>query len=415
MSRNAEVGDRSWDGRYHCSVAWTGSAFVDDVAVSAAGGIISSVEHGVAPDDGMTRLEGVVFPGFVNDHSHVFHRLLRGRDSVRRGDFWSWREAMYEVAGQLDPDSYRRVAVAAFREMVASGFTSVTEFHYLHHRPDGRPYDDPNVMADALADAAREAGIRLTLLDTCYLSGGFGLPPEGPQRRFSDGTAQAWAERVSAWKPPPGVELGAGIHSVRAVSPRQMGTVAEWAGDRPIHVHLSEQPDENSDCLNHYGRTPAQVLGDAGILGPNVTAVHATHATHEDVSLLAESGAGVCVCPTTERWLGDGIGPTTEFAAAGIPLTIGSDCQAVIDPWEEMRLLELHQRLATGKIGGHPPADLLAAGTAGGGIRVGAPADMVAISPESPRTAGVAPEGLVFAATGADVWGVRTAGRAGGS
>jgi formiminoglutamate deiminase len=289
----------------------------------------------------------VVFPGFVNAHSHVFHRLLRGWVPKRKGDFWSWREAMYEVAAGLDPDSYRKVAVAVYREMLAAGYTTVFEFHYLHHQPDGTPYEEPNVMAAALADAAVETGIRLTILDTCYLSAGFGLPPEGVQRRFSDGSAQAWLERVESWRPPTGVGWGAAIHSVRAVNPRQMESVLDWAGDRPVHIHVSEQPVENRDCLNHYGRTPTRVLADVGALGPNTTAIHATHLGGGDVHLLASSGTTVAVCPTTERWLADGIGPTGELAAAGVPLAIGSDSQAVIDPFEEMRLLELHQRLAS--------------------------------------------------------------------
>lgn len=408
MSRRSEVGGKS-PSRYHCSVAWTGRAFENDIVVEVEGDTIGGVEAGVPFEEGMERLGGVVFPGFANTHSHVFHRLLRGH--VADGDFWSWREAMYRVAGSLDPDSYRQVAAATFREMVAAGYTSVTEFHYLHHQPDGRPYDDPNVMADSLAEAAAEAGIRLRLLDTCYLSAGFGLPPEGVQRRFSDGTAEAWAERVSRWRPPPHVEIGAAIHSVRAVSPRQMGVVAEWAHDRAVHVHVSEQQAENSDCLNHYGRTPIQVLADAGVLAPNLTVVHATHVTEGDIALISHSGAAVAVCPSTERWLGDGIGPTAALATVGAALTIGSDSQAVIDPWEEMRLLELHQRLQTGRSGTHPVADLLRAGSGGGRLTAGAPADLVSVAVDSPRTAGVDRTGLVFAATSADVTGVVVGGK----
>lgn len=383
------------------------------MVVDVEGDTIAHVSTDVTADEDMTALAGVVFPGMANTHSHVFHRLLRGH--VTTGDFWSWRNAMYGLAEGLDPDSYRRVAAATYREMVAAGYTSVTEFHYLHHRPDGRSYDDPNVMADALADAAREAGIRLTLLDTCYLSAGFGLPLEGVQRRFSDGSAEAWAERVTNWNPPPGVEVGAAIHSVRAVNPRQMAVVEEWAGSRPLHVHVSEQPAENKECLNHYGRTPTQVLADAGVLRPHVTVVHATHVSTADIDLIAESGATVAICPTTERWLADGIGPTGGLAAAGIRLTIGSDSQAVVDPWEEMRLLELHQRLATGRSGTHPPAALLQAGTAGKGLTEGAPADLVRVAHDTPRTAGVDPDGLVFAATNADVAAVIVSGAAAGS
>src|SRR5690606_27723356 len=177
-----------------------------------------------------------------------------------------------------------------------------------------------------------------------------------------------------------------------------METVLEWVGDRPLHVHASEQPAENRDCLNHYGHTPIRVLAGAGVLGRNTTVVHATHLGTGDVDLLASSGTEVAICPTTERWLADGIGPTDELAAAGIPLPIGSDSHAVVAPFEEMRLLELHQRLATGRTGTHAPAALIAAGTGGTSIRPGDPADLVAVDPSSPRTAGVAPPGLVFAA-----------------
>lgn len=393
---------------FYCPVAWTGAVFEQDVVVGTEGQAIESVTAGQPPGDA-TRLEGVVFPGFANTHSHVFHRLLRGVSG--RGDFWSWREAMYEVAAGLDPDSYRRVAVATFREMLTAGYTSVDEFHYLHHQPDGTPYRDPNVMADALADAAAETGIRLAVLDTCYLSSGFGAAPEGVQRRFSDGTAQAWAERVSGWSPPPEVEVGASIHSVRAVAPDQIAVVAEWGADRPLHVHLSEQEAENRDCLDHYGRSPTQVLADAGALGPNVTVVHATHVGPSDIGVLAAAGVTASICPSTERWLGDGIGPTAALARAGVRLTIGSDSQAVIDPLEEGRLLELHQRLESGRMGSHDNPSLITAVTAGQRLEPGQPADLVSVSRLTPRTAGVEAGDLVFAATASDVAAVVVGGR----
>lgn len=318
---------------------------------------------------------------------------------------------MYETAAALDPDSYRAVAAATFREMLAAGYTSVTEFHYLHHQPDGTPYDEPNVMAEAVCEAATETGIRLTLLDTCYLSGGFGRSPEGTQLRFSDGTAEAWRERVSSWTPPSGTEVGAAIHSVRAVDPRQMAVVAAWAGERPLHVHVSEQPDENRLCLEHYERSPSGVLEDSGVLGPNVTVVHGTHATPDDIRILSDAGVSASICPTTERWLADGIGPTSAMAEAGIELTIGSDSQAVIDPFEEMRLLELHQRLITGTMGSHDVSALVRAGTAGRTLEVGERLDLTVVDPESPRTAGVPTRGLPFAASSADVTTVLVDGR----
>ncbi|MGA7272447.1 MAG: amidohydrolase family protein, partial [Acidimicrobiia bacterium] len=213
--------------RWHCQWARTPTGWEQDVVVETRGDRIVSVSTNGSTQTGAETLEGAVFPAFANTHSHAFHRLLRG--ITGRGDFWSWRDVMYEVAAQLDPDSYRRVAVAAFREMVAAGYGTVVEFHYLHHQPDGTPYDDPNVMADALADAAVEAGIGLTLLNTCYLSGGFGRPPEGVQRRFADPDAHAWVERASRWRPPQGVVAGAAIHSIRAVDPASASVVAAWS------------------------------------------------------------------------------------------------------------------------------------------------------------------------------------------
>jgi formiminoglutamate deiminase len=388
------------------------------VLIETAGDRIVSVSANTDAPDGSEMLEGAGFAGFANTHSHAFHRLLRGIRN--RGDFWSWRDAMYEVAAGLDPDSYRRIAVAAFREMVAAGYTTVVEFHYLHHQPDGTPYDDPNVMADALCDAAVEAGIRLTLLDTCYLSAGFGEPPIGVQRRFADRDAHAWVDRVSQWRAPQGVVAGAAVHSIRAVDPESASVVAEWARGRPLHVHLSEQPAENDACRHTYGASPTRVLAGAGILGPDTTVVHATHIDQDDTALLAETGVTAAICPTTERWLADGIGPTGALAAAGVPLTVGSDSQAVIDPFTEMASLEWHQRLATKTTGTHHEPDLIAAGLGNTraigrpepiGLVTGARADLIAVRMDSSRTAGVEPPGLVFAATAADISTVVVGGR----
>ncbi len=232
------------------------------------------------PPGDAERLAGLTVPGLANCHSHAFHRALRGRTQRERGTFWTWREQMYAVAATLTPDSYFELARATYREMAAVGITSVGEFHYLHHGPGGTPYDDPNAMSDALVEAAREAGIRIALLDTCYLTAGIGRPPEGVQQRFSDGDADAWAARLSrravtaattrrengrAASDGSAVRWGAAIHSVRAVPRDQMPTVAAWAEEHqaPLHVHLSEQVAENDACRAAYGATPTEVL-DAG-------------------------------------------------------------------------------------------------------------------------------------------------------
>ena len=264
---------------------------------------------------------------------------------------------MYAVAERLDPDSYLALARATYREMVASGITSVGEFHYLHHQPDGTPYDDPNAMGHALIQAAQDAGLRIRLLDTAYLSSGFGEPPEGVQRRFSDGTADAWAERVKELD-----DAGAAIHSVRAVPDDQLRTIVEASQGRPLHVHLSEQTAENDACVAAYGATPTQLLADHGVLGPLTSAVHATHLTDDDVAHLGGSRTYACFCPTTERDLGDGIGPSRALHDAGSPLTLGSDSHAVIDLFEEMRAVELDERLATRRRGHWTSAELLDAG-----------------------------------------------------
>jgi len=363
-----------------------------------------------------TRLPGLTIPGLANAHSHAFHRGLRGRTQTGRGSFWTWRDQMYAAAERLDPDSYLALATAVYREMAAAGMTTVGEFHYLHHGPDGRPYADPNAMGEALIEAATAAGIRIALLDACYLAAGFGRPPEGTQVRFSDGDADRWAERVARLAPRDHAVIGAAVHSVRAVPAEQIATVAAAAAGRPLHVHLSEQRAENEACLAAHGVTPTRLLAERGALGPDTTAVHATHLTDGDVAALGSTGTHVCFCPTTERDLGDGTGPSRALHAAGARLTLGSDSQAVVDPFEEMRAVELDERLA-GETRGHWSAgELIAAATRHGSlgfpdagrIEAGARADLVTLDTGTPRTAGTGRDEhtVVFAATAADV--VRT-------
>ena len=303
-----------------------------DVTFTVDGGRFAAVTPGTAPGDAR-RLPGVVLPGFADAHSHAFHRALRGRTHDAGGTFWTWRRSMYAVAARLDPDSYLALARAAFAERALAGITAVGEFHYLHHGPDGRPYADRNAMGHALAQAAADAGIRLTLLDTCYLTADVdGRPVEGVQRRFSDGTADAWAERVAALRDGPGLRIGVAAHSVRAVPRPALGVVAEAAGGRPLHVHLSEQPAENAACLAAHGLTPTGLLAAEGLLGPATTAVHATHLTEADIALLGGSRTTACLCPTTERDLADGIGPARALRDAGCPLALGGDQHAVDRP-----------------------------------------------------------------------------------
>ncbi|GAB3458821.1 formimidoylglutamate deiminase [Actinophytocola sediminis] len=402
--------------------AWVGAGVRAGVVVDCDdGGLISAVSTSDSPPVGARVLAGLVFPGFANVHSHVFHRALRGRTHAGGGTFWTWREAMYALAGRLDPDSYLRLATAGYAEMAVAGVSVVGEFHYLHHPPGGGRYADPNAMGEALREAAFAAGIRLTLLDTCYLAGGIDTPLAPEQERFSDGDVQAWAERARPGEDRAGARVGAAIHSVRAVPRAALATVAEAAAGRPLHVHVSEQPAENAACLAAYGATPVELLAEAGALGQHTTAVHATHLSTQDIALLGGSRTGVCLCPTTEADLADGLGPAGDLRAAGSPLSLGSDQHAVVDPLAEARAMEYGERLRTGRRGHFAPADLVDALTSTGNaalgwpgagrIEPGAVADLVAVRTDSVRTAGCRLDQLVLAATAADVHTVVTGGR----
>ncbi|HZI98745.1 MAG TPA: formimidoylglutamate deiminase [Actinomycetales bacterium] len=405
------------------ALAWLDDGPVASVRLTERDGVLTGVDVGVLPGPDDVRLAGLVLPGFANAHSHAFHRALRGRTHADGGTFWTWREAMYSVARRLDPDSYLALARAVYAEMALAGVTAVGEFHYLHHGDDGRPYAEPNAMAEALRQAATEAGVRLTLLDTCYLAGGLdagGYRPLDPvQRRFADADVGSWAERVAGIRPDANTRVGAAIHSVRAVEPRDLPAVADVAG--PLHVHLSEQPAENEACLAVHGVTPTRLLADAGVLGPRTTAVHATHLTDDDVDLLGAGRTSICLCPTTERDLADGVGPARALADAGSPLCVGSDQHAVVDLLAEVRGVEMHERLTSGRRGRIAPAALVGALTRDGHaaigwpecgrLVVGAPADLVAVRLDTVRTAGIDPAQIVLAATAADVDTVVVGGR----
>jgi formiminoglutamate deiminase len=411
---------------YWCERAWLGPAQVETgVAVAVEGTHIASVVVDAEPAAGDVRLAGLTVPGFANCHSHAFHRALRGHTQRDRGTFWTWRDAMYRVASALDPDTYYALALATYREMAAAGVAAVGEFHYLHHGENGRPYADANAMGAAVIAAAREAGLRITLLDACYLSSGFGAMPEGVQLRFADGSAEQWGARVSALSDAvhdPHVVVGAAIHSVRAVPAADLEAVASAFPDRPLHTHLSEQHAENDACLAAYGLTPTGLLADHGVLDERVSAVHATHLTAADIALLGGAGAAVCFCPTTERDLADGVGPAGELASAGARLTLGTDSHAVIDLSEEMRAVELDARLVSGRRGHWRAGQLLDAATAvghasigiaAGRIEPGSWADLVTFDTESVRTAGAGAgeEAVVFAANAADITHVVASGR----
>ena len=412
---------------FHAQWAWRGGEeAVANVRITVSNGVIASVEDGVGAQASDVRISGVVMPGFVNAHSHAFHRALRGRTHGGAGDFWSWRTPMYEIANRLTPETYGELAAMTFAEMALSGITGVGEFHYIHHQQDGTRYANPNEMGLAMVAASQRAGIRMALLDVAYLHAALDKPePLAEQKRFSDGTIDNWLDRVDAlgeggenWT------VGMAPHSVRAVHPNELEEVVANRHGKVVHVHVSEQPAENAACIAATGKTPTQVLADAGLLGRHFSAVHATHLTATDISLLGSSHSGVCMCPTTERDLADGVGPASSLCAGGAVLSIGTDSNAFIDMFEEARAVETDERLVTGKRGVHSPASLLIAATSGGatalgwgqyGIQVGAPADFIALSLDSVRLASFdaanAAAHIVHAASPADVRDVWVGGR----
>jgi len=410
--------------RIWCEQALVVGEFVAGVLIEVdAAGRVTHTATGIEAAGADLEL-GLVVPGFANAHSHLFHRALRGRTHDDGGDFWRWREEMYVVAGRLDPERYRQLALAVFSEMLSCGYTAVGEFHYVHHRPDGSRYPD-HAMEVALADAAEESGIRLTLLDTCYLTGGIGQPLSPEQLRFGDGTADGWLERWydlrEALAGRTLTTLGAAIHSVRAVPEEAIATIVSGLPiETPLHVHLSEQPLENEDSMRAYGVTPTVLLSRLGALTERLTAVHATHLDDDDVRLLGDARVSIALCPTTEADLGDGIGPGRTLADAGARLCIGSDQNAVIDPLLELRGIEAGERLASGRRGVFTPTELWSAGSdngyrslgsGGAGFAVGDWADYVELDTASVRTVGSRDSQLVLTATAADVLTTVVGGR----
>ncbi|MDX2378626.1 MAG: formimidoylglutamate deiminase [Acidimicrobiia bacterium] len=414
---------------YYADLALIAGVVRERVSIDVDQGRFASIVHDSDRSPGSMHLRGLTLPAMANAHGHAFHRALRGRVQTGSGSFWTWRELMYSAVERLDPDNYFRLARATFAEMVLAGYGVVGEFHYVHHRPDGGRYDDPNAMGEALLAAAAEAGIRITLLDALYLHGGIGTdgsyrPPEGVQVRFTDGSVEAWAERVEALRSidllgPQHGRFGAAVHSVRAVDLPAIGALASQAidWDAPLHAHVSEQRAENEACIAAHGTTPTGALRAAGALGSRFTAIHATHLADDDIAALGSARATVCFCPTTERDLGDGIGPSRALVDAGVRLSVGSDSHAVIDPFEEARAIELDERLASGERGVHSTASLLEMASANGHrslgwddagmIAIGSRADLVTVSLDSVRTAGSgsgsALESALFSATAADV------------
>lgn len=293
-------------------------------------------------------------PGLPNLHSHAFQRAMAGlaeRQSKPEDSFWTWRELMYHFAGRLDPDSQYAVACQLYAEMLESGFTTVCEFHYLHHQPGGRPYDDPAAMSKSLLAAARDTGIRLTLLPVLYMSGGFDGRALGErQRRFGHALDEylSLLQSLRALRGPT-VEVGVALHSLRAVPVEAMTSLLATLDGQslPLHIHIAEQIGEVQECESLRGARPVQWLLDNAPVGPDWTLVHATHLVPAEVQGIVASGATVAICPTTEANLGDGLFPLRDFLSAGGHWGVGSDSHVSVSPVEELRWLEYGQRLST--------------------------------------------------------------------
>lgn len=403
-----------------------------------AAGHFERIDRGVPPPtDGTPQLPGPVLPSLVDAHSHAFQRAFAGLAERREGaadDFWSWRDRMYGVALRITPLQLQAVAAQLYAELLRGGYTQVCEFHYLQHAPDGAPYPDPLAMGWALADAAQQAGIGLTVLPALYERAGFAQPAlRQDQRRFR--TDAEWVAGASAAVNAarrPLVNAGVALHSLRAAAPASLHALVRRLGDAdlPIHIHVAEQQQEVDDCLAHTGRRPVEWLAAQGLLDRRWQLVHATHTVPAELESVARCGAGMVVCPGTEANLGDGFADLPGWLAAGLPMALGSDSQ-VTRAWpEELRWLEGGQRLrlqrrnvAADPAGGQPAsaarlfdaactAGAAAAGLPAWGLRAGARADWLVLDPADDALLGLPPshwlDGLVFSAPAAgalrEVW-----------
>lgn len=344
---------------YLPDLIYTGGRFESGVALvcDAQGRIVNLTRETEGAGKVIRLKDRAMLPGLVNAHSHAFQRAIRGRTERRTSahdSFWTWREMMYSAATRLTPEDIRDASRMAFLEMALGGITAVGEFHYLHHAPDGLPYDDPNLTAKAVIEAAREVGLRIALLRVAYARSGYRVEPNARQNRFIEAEPQVYLRHTESLKS----ELdrhdsrmawvGVAPHSVRAVQLDYLREVAAYAAiheEMPFHMHVAEQPAEVRACLEETGRTPVEFLYSEGLLTQNFTGVHGVHITPEEAHLLAHARATICACPTTERNLGDGIVPAEMLFAEGVPVALGTDSHTQIDLLEDARELEYHLRL----------------------------------------------------------------------
>jgi formimidoylglutamate deiminase len=407
----------------HCTSALLPTGWSDDVRVEIGGGLITRVDVGMQAQANDER-HAIAVPGIASLHSHAFQRGMAGLAETRGGmadTFWTWRDAMYRFALALSPDDMQAVATQLYVEMLERGFTRVGEFHYLHHTPDGAPYDNPAEMVDRIAQAAHATGIGLTLLPSFYAYNGFGgVAPHAGQRRFICNIDQ-FGRLVSAVRATlrdlPGANLGIAPHSLRAVTPEQLTALASLIDDGPLHIHVAEQMKEVDDCLAWSGQRPVQWLLEHANVDARWCLIHATHMTSSEITALAASGAVAGLCPITEASLGDGIFSAREFLAANGRFGIGTDSNVLVGLTDELRQLEYSQRLkhqernvlardlerSTGRalFDGALHGGSQALGQPVAGLTVGASADIVTLDPTHPSLAGrngdVLLDGWIFA------------------
>src|SRR5579863_3490393 len=389
--------------------------------VGEDGKILKAADRPDTPDCKVFHLPGkALLPAFVNTHSHSFQRLIRGKAQSRAAagkNFWSWRETMYHAAARLNPEELFDVARMAFLEMALAGTATVGEFHYLHTAPDGRAYDDPNILAKIVIEAARSVGLRIVLLRTAYQRSGYEVAANPGQTRFFETTREFLANMASLLQEFPScsdqIRFGVAPHSIRAVPLDELCDIAEWSRNRklPVHMHVAEQRGEVTACQREYGLTPVALFEREKLLGPDFTAVHAIHISMQEMDQFAASGGTVCSCPTTERNLGDGVLAADELALRGIRIALGSDSQAQIDPLEDARELDYHLRLAReqrailDQIGNQELATrLFECATVngarslmipGGDLEAGSPADFFTVQLSDPCVAGNSPNDLL--------------------
>jgi formimidoylglutamate deiminase len=423
---------------------WLSPGYVE---VDAAGRfeIVSGAKPAEWSESGFAELNGYVVPGMPNLHSHAHQRGLAGRaegiTDATHSDFWSWRDQMYAFLNRLSPDDLEAIAVQAYVEMLKAGFTSVGEFHYLHHDPSGQPYANPAELSERIVAAAERAGIALTLLPVFYAHGGIGQPPDEGQRRFIHhdvGQFLALVERLKdLTDDQPLVQIGIAPHSVRAVAGDELTALIAGADEidpaMPIHIHVAEQLKEVEECLARLGARPVAWLLDHAAVDARWTLIHATHITPDERRAIVASGAMVGLCPQTEANLGDGIFPLAEYQWDGGRWGIGTDSNTAISLVDELRTLDYGQRLAhhhrhplvtpgsplTERTGRRLFDLAVSGGTTAlaqpaGAIRPGMRADLVELDPGAAALAGQTPEtvldGWIFASTSEVVRNVMVAG-----